>query len=76
MKTRTIAVLAGAAAVAVLGAAPASAHTDRCNWGQLTVTGVPLGEHSSEFAGQKRVGLANVIAPHDLNATCEALSGP
>jgi hypothetical protein len=76
---KKIATLASVIALAGVGfAAPAQADAPSCNWGQLTsgsiAGGFDQGGHASSFAGAPRVGLANVIAKGDLNATCEALS--
>jgi hypothetical protein len=81
MKSRLAVSAAAAALVAVaLGAAPASAAGDDCNWGRLTVdlaTSGPgvMGGHASEFAGARRTGLANILDRGDLAAVCELLSG-
>ena len=80
--------LAGAAAVAgslALGST-ASAGPPTCNWGQLTAesiaAGFEQGSHSSDPSGdghgpgttdEPRVGLANVVAKGNLNATCELI---
>ncbi len=71
--------LASIIALAGVGfAAPAQADAPSCNWGQLTAGsiagGFDQGEHASSYAGDPRVGLANVVAKGDLNATCEYLS--
>ena len=66
------------AAVTFPAMGSASAEKPTCNWGQLTASsiadGFAQGEHASSFAGEARVGLPNIFAKGDLNATCEALS--
>lgn len=48
-------------AFAAVGITPAAAQGSegQC-WGEATVDAVPLGEHSSEFAGEPRSGLGNL----------------
>jgi hypothetical protein len=82
---KLIVLTAGAVAVATLTvASPAGAARPTCNWGQLTSGaihgGFDQGSHASDPSGdghgpEDRVGLANVIEPGNLHATCEFLAG-
>lgn len=69
-----------------MSAAPVAAEPPSCNWGALTAgaiaDGFPQGAHSSDPSGdghgpgttdEPRVGLANVAAQGDLEATCELI---
>ena len=76
---KKILAIAGIAVASVaVGAGSVSADNAKCNWGQLTsdaiAAGFDQGGHASSFAGEPRVGLANVVSQGDLNATCELLS--
>ncbi len=76
--------LSVAFAVAALGA-PATAGPPSCHWGQETKAAIQndggraQGDHASDPSGdglgrdgvEDRVGLANVIEPGNLVATCE-----
>ncbi len=63
---------------------PVTTLSVECNWGTLTMTeiqgGFPQGEHSADPSGdghgpgtadEPRAGLANVLEPGNLEATCE-----
>jgi len=76
--TKIIATIAITIAATVgLTAGVASADPPSCNWGEATseaiAAGFEQGPHASSFP-TPRVGLANVVAQGDLNATCEAIT--
>ena len=51
----------GLSAVAAVAIVPAAAQgSEGVCWGEATVDAVPLGEHSSGFAGEPRSGLGNL----------------
>ena len=75
---------------AALAAPPVVTLTVECSWGFLTIeaiadtSGREAGDHASDPSGdgrgpddadQPRVGLANIVARGDLQATCEFLEG-
>ena len=65
---------------------PAAADPPTCNWGELSADaiadGFPQGAHGSDPSGdghgpgtadEPRVGLANIVAQGNLEATCELI---
>lgn len=80
MRRSVIATVAAAAFVAVSAVPAMAAPPDQppagC-WGELTRGAAQeggLGEHASSFAGQPRVGLANLV-PGGMSGLCEFLGG-
>lgn len=67
---------------------PVTTVSVECNWGKLTMEvatedGAYLGDHSADPSGDgvgpddvdhERVGLANVVDPGNLQATCEFIA--
>jgi len=85
-KLTMFAAAAALAASSVQAQPPVDHVSIECNWGTLTMTsieedgGKKMGEHASDPSGdgkgrgdgdQPRAGLANVVNPGDLQATCE-----